>query len=113
MQQTSIVVHRRAHHTQRRRLSESTNEESRLSPLNLPDTYFLYILNELTTYLVAFISWIRELLERDSSVVQRAGRPSEVSFVTPLINTRHYQTHENTHTRIRRVSLRHTGGRGC
>lgn len=97
------VVHRRADRW-RQKNGDSTNEESRL----FPHTYFLYI-NELTTYLLAFFSWMKRIA-RESSVVPRAqGRQAVRGVVrhTPLTHTyihiRTYiciQKHAYTHTRV-------------
>lgn len=97
------VVHRRAD-CWRQKNGDSTNEESRL----FPHTYFLYI-NELTTYLLAFFSWMKRIA-RESSVVPRAqGRQAVRGVVrhTPLTHTyihiRTYiciQKHAYTHTRV-------------
>ena len=95
------VVHRRADRW-RQKNGDSTNEESRL----FPHTYFLYI-NELTTYLLAFFSWMKRIA-RESSVVPRAqGRQAVRGVVrhTPLTHTYTYiyiriQKHAYTHTRV-------------
>lgn len=90
------VVHRRAD-CWRQKNGDSTNEESRL----FPHTYFLYI-NELTTYLLAFFSWMKRIA-RESSVVPRAqGRQAVRGVVrhTPLTHT-HTHTYIHTHTETR------------
>lgn len=90
------VVHRRADRW-RQKNGDSTNEESRL----FPHTYFLYI-NELTTYLLAFFSWMKRIA-RESSVVPRAqGRQAVRGVVrhTPLTHT-HTHTYIHTHTETR------------
>lgn len=90
------VVHRRADRW-RQKNGDSTNEESRL----FPHTYFLYI-NELTTYLLAFFSWMKRIA-RESSVVPRAqGRQAVRGVVrhTPLTHTYTYIIHTHTETRV-------------
>lgn len=95
------VVHRRADRW-RQKNGDSTNEESRL----FPHTYFLYI-NELTTYLLAFFSWMKRIA-RESSVVPRAqGRQAVRGVVrhTPLTHT---YIHIRTYIRIQKHAYTHT-----